>query len=398
MKLNGAGTRRVDSWIDSFIESTEVLDTPRIYRRWAAITTIASVLEQKVWMQTATELFPNIYSVLVGAPGLGKTRAIYAAIPYLRELPEFHIAPTSLTSASLVDALTEAKRMIIQLPDPPLEYNTMLIAADELGTFVHHEDRQVFEILSAFYDPRPYGQDRRGKEIKVRIKRPQVNILCGSTPTTLLKLLPDSAWDQGFTSRLMLIYSEERIISDDVFAAQEDPFVTKLMDDLRVINSISGCFEASSDFRDMVNNWLHSEDKGPDHPRLTHYCTRRLAHLLKLTMISAVDRSNALFLSVDDFHRAISWLSEAELSMGGIFKAGSISADSKAMDEIQHFVRMNDKGRGVLETKVFNFARERVPSLTITRLIEIMIKSGLIAVVNANKDGTNRWFNAPNHD
>ena len=57
------------------------------------------------------------------------------------------------------------------------------------------------------------------------------------------------------------------------------------------------------------------------------------------------------------------WLLEAEESMPEIFKAGGIGADSKAMDEIYHYIMASDlKRAGVPEHKIVNFARERVPA------------------------------------
>ena len=149
---------------------------------------------------------------------MGKTRTIRAAKSYVLEIPDFHIAPTSMTAASLIDTLVESKRLIVQLPHPPLEYNSMLIAADELGAFIHKYDDEMIAVLSAFYDPDPYGHARRGKDIKIKIKRPQLSILCGTTPSNLLKFVPEGAWDQGFMSRMILVFSDERIIGDDFTA------------------------------------------------------------------------------------------------------------------------------------------------------------------------------------
>ena len=102
-----------------------------------------------------------------------------------------------MTAASLIDMMVESKRMVIQLPDPPLEYNTMTISADELGAFIHKYDNEMIAVLSAFYDPDPYGHNRRGKDIRIKIKHPQLNILCGTTPSNLLQFLPEGAWNRA---------------------------------------------------------------------------------------------------------------------------------------------------------------------------------------------------------
>src|SRR5712671_1750493 len=82
---NGSARRRCQSWIESFVEETEGLESPEIYRRWAAIVALGAVLQQKVWIQSRKGcLFPNLYAFLVGPPGIGKSQSIGAIGKYLR--------------------------------------------------------------------------------------------------------------------------------------------------------------------------------------------------------------------------------------------------------------------------------------------------------------------------
>lgn len=395
---NGAGRRKCQSWIDSFIESTDNLDAPAIFRKWAAITTIAAVVEQKVWLKSGGGiLYPNLYVFLVGHPGVGKTRTVRASKSYLLEIPDFHLAPTSVTAASLVDSLLAAKRMLVRLPDPPLEYNSMMISADELGTFIHKYDDEMIAVLSAFYDPDPYGHNRRGKEIKIKIQSPQLNILCGTTPSNLLKFMPEGAWDQGFTSRTIMVFSDERIVGDD-FRDSSRAISGDLLHDLKLINSIVGQFSVSEDYRNLVNLWrAQGEAPSPSHPKLLHYCTRRRAHLYKLSMVAALERSNALTLTRDDFNRAIGWMHEAEAEMPEIFKAGSTGADGQAMDEIYHYIMMIDmQGKGVLETLIVNEARKKIPAHSVMRMMDVMERSGLIKAISLDaKTGLRRYVAVP---
>src|ERR1700735_2239786 len=111
VKTNGSGSRKLESWIESFTEQTAGLDSPALFRKWSAIGALAAVLEQKVWLRTTRPLYPNLYTLIVGHPGVGKTRTIREARSYVSDLPDFHLAPISLSFASLVDSLTQAKRM-----------------------------------------------------------------------------------------------------------------------------------------------------------------------------------------------------------------------------------------------------------------------------------------------
>lgn len=351
-------------------------------------------MEQKVWLTTSSPLYANLYAFLVGHPGTGKTRTIRAAKSYLQEIVDFHFAPTSLTAASLIDSLVESKRMLIRLPDEPLEYNTMLIAADELGTFMHQYDDEMVGVLSAFYDPDPYGHNRRGKEIKIKIKRPQLNILCGTTPSNLLKFIPEGAWEQGFTSRIIMIFSDERIIGDD-FAGESRAISTDLLHDIKTINALVGEFKVTEDYRAAVNDWRAlGEPPAPNHPKLLHYTTRRRVHLYKLSMVSAVDRSDVLLLTRDDFNRAMNWLVAAETLMPDIFSAGASGSDGKAMEEIHHLVMIADIGQGVPEHILVKHVRERVPAHSVMRVIDVMERSGMIRAVAHDPKTGQRMFRA----
>lgn len=341
-----------------------------------------------MWLTTNRgPLVPNIYCFLVAHPGVGKTITIAEAERYYLQTPEPHKAPTSLTGAAMVDALDKAKRFIPTVKDPrdpegkaPLDYNSMFITADEITAFMHKYDDEVIGIMSAFYDPREYGQWRRGNDLKVKIKYPQLNVLCGTTPSNLMKLMPESAWEQGFTSRVMMVFSDERMIGDD-FTKADISLNANLVHDLRAISTALGEFKITSEYQSAVNEWRQAgEPPAPTHPKLSHYTTRRRVHLYKLSMVSAIDRSEVLLLTREDFNRALSWLVEAEVSMGDIFKAGAGNADAKAIDEIHHYVMLSCVGgRKISSTRIVNFATARVPLHSVERVIAVMEKSGLIS-------------------
>lgn len=392
---NGSGKRACkDGFINAFIAYTENLEAAPIFRLWAAIAIIGAVLEQKVYLQTSAPLYPNPYIFLVGHPGVGKTRTISAAASFLREIPEFHLSPTSMSAASLVDALMDAKRTIVQMPEPMIEYNSMAIVADELSAFMHEFATEMMGNLTTFYDVVPYGHSRRGRDIKIKIKRPQLSILCGTTPSNLMKFMPEQAWDQGFTSRTIMVFSDERIVSEDVFALAFRKLPEDALRDLKTINTLIGGFKVTQEYKDAVNNWRKlGQPPIPTHPKLLHYSTRRLAHLFKLSMVSAADNGNDLLLMKGDFNRALGWMIQAEDMMPDIFRAGSVGADSKAMEELMHCCMINDRGEGVPETMLARRAAELVPVTSVQRLLEVMVQAGMLRVYKIHSKM--RFFKSP---
>jgi hypothetical protein len=368
-----------------------------IFRKWCAISLIAAALEQRVCMVTGKgQLFPNIYCFLVAYAGVGKTATVRKSKQYYLEIPDPHLAPTSLTGASMIDAMVKHKRFIPIPGAEALDYNSMYLNADEISTFMHKYDNEVIGIMSSFYDQDGYSQWRRGNELKILIKSPQLNVLCGATPSNLMSLMPEGAWEQGFTSRIIMIFSDERILGDD-FLLTNKSLNPDLVHDLRVISSLLGEFKITDAYRDAIKEWRKAgEPPVPTHPKLLHYVTRRRVHIYKLSMISAIDRSDGLVVTKDDFDRALSWLCEAEASMADVFKAGAGNADAKAMDEIYHYVLTScTGGRKIADYRIVNFAKARIPLTSIDKVIKVMEASGLLCQAGLDPKNKNRILYTP---
>lgn len=341
-------------------------------------------MEQKTWITTWSPIYPNLYVFLVGRPGVGKSRTIGQGRKLLEELSDLHVAPISMTMASLVDCLMTAKRIVPSV-EGEQTFNSMVLMPDEWAAFMHKWDDELMAGLTTFYDVDiPYSQHRRGKEIKIKIKSPQLSILAGTTPSSLLKFMPEGAWEQGFCSRIIMVYSDERKISDDAFGTKAPPIPDGMLHDIRYIHNLSGEFSPQPDFVEAVNNWRKlGQPPTQKHPKLLHYNTRRFAHLLKLCMVASADRSNLMQLTITDFNRAMGWLLEAELAMPLIFEAGSLSEDSKIMEEIAHFVQVQCekyKDRGVSEGLIIRFASTKTNAQYVLRILDIMERSGQLKV------------------
>ena len=392
--INGGGNRKCTSWIDSFVEYTSNLESPERYRRWSAITMVAAILEQKVWVDISGALYPNIYTFLIGPPGIGKSRAITSASSIVREAsPEAHFGATSMTRAALSDYMEEAKRFIANIPFAPIEYNSLIIVADEMSAFMHEYDSGLVAALVEFYDVNPYAEGRRVSKIRIKIDRPQLNILTGSTPSNLIHTLKDYVWEQGLMSRVFLIYADDRPLID-IFNEPKKEKPKDLIHDIKIINTLQGQFTHTKKYEEAMQNWkILKMDPEPKHPKLRHYCTRRWAHVLKLSMIASVDRSNDLCLEVEDFNTAVNWLFEAEAQMPMVFQTGAITQDSRVMDEIAYFIK-TQKG-AVGEHLVVNFAKDRLPIYAVRDVIDVMENSKMIKSIGFDAKTQMRKFIVP---
>jgi hypothetical protein len=319
--------------------------------------------------------------MLVGPPGVGKTIAIGAAANYFGNVEGFHVSPTSMTGASLVDALMAATRRVdvdvaaaLRGENGIIEFNSMLLKIDDLQALLHKYEHELIANMTVFYDTEPYIQTRRTTGLRIEINSPQISMLTGTTNSHLLTLLPEGAWEQGFMGRTIMICANDRPLQDDMFADSNLKQSPELTHDLALLFNLRGQFAISPEFNVAVNNWRREDcPPKPSHPKLKDYCPRRPIHLLKLAMVSSADRSDKLILEMYDFERAKSWLVGAERTMPDVF-SGAASPDSRIMQEIIHL--LGDKE--VIETKINRLISERVNAHTVKRFKETMIENGML--------------------
>lgn len=382
--------RELPSWIDYFCEYTDDIQSPDSFRRWSAIVAVAGAIERKVWLLSqGAPVYPNLYVFLVGPPGSGKTRAVSECEQLWRSLAEHKLAPTSLTKASLIDAIKEAERALPGYPELGT-YNSLLLASKELGALLPAYDPDFMNALTYFYDNEPYSEKRRSKDTEFVIKIPCLNMIACTTPSFLNDTLPPGAWDQGFLSRVIIAYSEVTDIAPLHLMGDSKPrdetLAKALKKDIQTIAGRVGKITFERDAADVLEAWNRSRrEHEPTHPRLTHYNMRRMLHLLKLSLIAAVDRGSPT-IAILDVQRAQNWLTEAEAVMGDIFLAMSSGGDARVMNEAHHWlitnqVRTNTPATGAA---LRQYLSGRLPSHSVERVIEMMLRTGAIKAVGTD--------------
>lgn len=375
-------------WVDEFMAYTEDLSSPPLFRKWAAIATIAGALERKVWVRTmGSNVYPNMYIVLVAPPGVGKTEVTWRVRAMWEQLDDHHVASSSVTKASLIDELAAAtRRVIIAKPVPgesPVDsFNSLQLCVNELGVLIPAYENEFMNTLTDLWDGKGYSERRRTNKIEHNIKKPQLNFLAACTPSYLMHVLPEGAWDQGFLSRTMLIYSGDRQLRS-LFAEtrfDEDNWV-ELNQRLESIGCLYGELRWTEMSAKLIDEFhLRDGAPKPDHPKLVSYNIRRTVHLLKLCTVASISRSDSLLIEEQDFIRALDWMIEAEASMPDIFKAMTQGGAGKTMEEAWHFIfKVHAKENApVLKHRLIQFLQERVPVHNIETTIKMMEEGRMI--------------------
>ena len=351
---------------------------------------MGAVLERKVWVETFDKMYPNLYVFLVGPPGVGKTVMTNLVRGMWLTLPDLHVAPSSLTKASLADAVAGAERRV-NGEGEPLEFNSLQIASNELGTFLPQWDDEFMSFITDLWDGHFYGEARRGIKKQMDVKHPQLNLLAATTPSFLNSKLPEGAWDQGFLARCLCIYSGDKV-RKSLFNSKR-PSETqrrRLLKNLERMFDMKGGFTLQPEAADIIDSvYLETEKTAPQHPKLQYYSQRRHAQLIKLSMIVSAMDDSLMEITLDHVVEAFDLMTEAEAAMGDIFRAFDSSGDVKIIEDLWYYVFQKcQKVEFITENRVMNFVASRTPSHNVERLISLAVKMKVLVSWTEPKIGT----------
>lgn len=376
----------MSDFIDCFLDYTEAIPSPYIFRLWSAIAGVAGALERRVWVKAMPQpTYANLYVLLVAAPGVGKG-VIDEITRIWRKVPRLRLAPDSVTSASLLDSLIEADRKVIQDGKLAFEYHSLIVPSEEFGVLVPAHDLEFLSRLNRiFTNPDMLRVRRKYLREEVQIINPQMTILAGTQPGYLGSLLPEEAWSMGFTQRLLMIHASQGV---KTVLFQEDngreALFTKLAAMMNHLVAQCGQLQWEPKAAESFANWhAAGGPPRPDHPRLAHYVNRRTQFMLKLMLISSASRTDGPVVTEFDYERALTWLLAAEHVMPDVFREMVQKSDSNVISELVRFawqIHIKSKNKGVHVARLHAFLAERVPSEKVPHIIALAIRAGHLQV------------------
>lgn len=382
--------------IDRFLRYTDALPTPAIFRLWAAIHAVGAAAERRVWTQFGlNKLYPNIYVFLVGPPGVGKTQAIEPAAEILRKSGACEIAPNDISKQSLLDALGKASRGTI-LDGRPFDYHFLALSVRELSNFMSKYDYDLAGLLTDLFDcPSVNDELKRTHNKGKAIVAPGLSFIMGTATHNLGHTISEEMWGSGFMARVIMVFSADEIIPEDMFAVLENDKDERdaLTAAFNRIGQMKGPMMWSRDAQRLIRNFrMNQKEDAPVHNRLTNYVTRRWLHLGKLCMISALSHERML-VKESDFGTALGWLMAAEAEMPEIFKDLASHTDGQIHHELKDFVQFAHlRARKPLPASiVYQWLAQRVSSYAIPRIIEVALAADYIRQV-AGTSGDDALF------
>ena len=323
------GKRNCEDWIDSYVQLTDNSEPHEIYRRWTAISVMASVLQRKCWLNWVGTMtfYPNMYIVLVGPPAARKSTALSQGQGFLDHL-QISVAANKITPEALIMALEEASTSSA-IDGVTAIHSSLTAYCSELTTFIgnnngNNSSRDLLTYLTDWFDcPHKWEYRTKGSGTN-NIVNLYFNMIGATTPALIRTSLPLDTIGSGLASRMIFVHSHTKgkKVARPFQNEKEKQLENLLVKDLEQIYLMKGNFKPTSKFVDSYENWYQQaadvEEINND-VKFEHYCSRRQIHLLKLCMILSASRTDEMILDEVDFLRAHNLLLYTESKMSSTF-------------------------------------------------------------------------------
>lgn len=356
--------REVGNWLKGYMEYTKESESPDSYHLWTGLSVLASAVRRRVWVdQGLYILYPNMYVMLVGPPGIvAKSTTIRLGRRLLLRVPEIVFGADSLTREELIQNMAKEQWITIH--------------STELSSLIEPSGIKMVQFLTDIYDGDfqwRYSTKGSGKNT---LDNPILNILAGTTPSYIADGLPEDVVGHGFTSRVIFVYEEEPRFDNPKPKAPPQDLVDALAEDLNAISNLEGCFTYGDGAWDLYDSYYRSLRKNrPEDHRIEGFHWRKRAHILKLAMLLSVAERDTGVIEKADFETAIELLKAIEPNMPRTFSAVGKYEHASDLERILHQIETSG-GMSSEEVYERNYATGRPDELA--AILQMLEKMGRI--------------------
>lgn len=377
--------------IENFTAATAFLPTAEVYRRWSAIGMLAAACHRNVHTQIidGLPLYANMFIMLVGPPGSGKSLPIHAVRKCLVQMPHVALSANSMSIERQIQALGEV------FPEESMFGNSSyVVLVPEFAAYLRQHKIGGLQFLADIWECQEVWQNELKQAGFDYLYTPYFNMLTGVQPKWFTKPEADGFFGMGLQARTVLVCQDHRSYvkysgsESDVKAKQqidEKLDTKKIVEGMKKATKVKGLVPFADDALIELQTWA-DEDFPPliTDPKLEDFAVRRDMHVAKVALLVALsDHPNKPVISLDDFNTAREWMIEAEgympIATQGISGNSVFSAERIAVEKVEELFAKYKKP--VQEWKVRDALKRDIEPWMVHRLIdELLARRELISI------------------
>lgn len=308
------------NWVDSVMEATAEAESPRAFIRWAALSSIAAVVADRVYLDKFYyKLYPNVYVLLVAKSGLRKGFPAALAKTLVSLVDNTRV----ISGRNSIQAIIKDLATTVTKPKKaPLTKAHGFIVSGELSTtFI--EDPQTLTILTDLHDGHYHTEGwkntLKGTGVE-SLKDISLSLLGAINQTHFKDMVKRKDITGGFIARTIIVEETQRALKNPLIVAPKNLLdVQKLVDYLRKLGDINGAFTWEAEAADFYGEWYKTfepESLEDD----TGTANRIHDQILKVAMLLSLARCPELILRRSDIEEAMTLLEKAIETATGVMK------------------------------------------------------------------------------
>ena len=367
------------SILHDYIELTEGTEVPQLFNVWGGYILISSSISRRVWLIHGRDpIYPNIYVVLIGDAGNGKSMALNEVRELLADIENIPLSHSIETPEGVLRRL--AGRPDKNPPEPydgafktigPSgmlgEVSPLTIIANEFVNFISKSPENWIHLLNDIYDTDKkfgYYTKNQGNDL---INGPYIVLMAALTTETSFDMIKGKIIQSGFARRSIFQYGERRFDQPCPFppgGPQKLELRESIISQCRALQQLSGEFRMPQAAKDYYANWYfeHSRACPIAPPHLRSWLTSKPMQVLKLSMLNSLSVSHDLEITPEHVQGSLDFLAQMEETLYGIFGGAGRNELAGVAVKISTFLRQQEQALPVRAVQNHFFTECKPPN------------------------------------
>ena len=318
------------SFLRNYSIMTSGNESPVVYHNWAALSTLSSLISRRVWVDMGIfTVYPNMYVLFVGMPGIKKSTAMDISLRMLQSLHDIPISPPSVTKEALTQMMAEEDspcQKAFKVGEDLHHYTHLSLYCNEFATLLDAGGNApgMIGFLTDVWDRDEFEVRTKNKGIDT-IKGPYITMLGCLTTETMNNLASTRIISSGFSRRCIFVYSDDfgtpvpipRITEEQKLA--RDACIKRAKE----ILELKGEFKLATTALVWWDRWYKENFKARAEEKnaiFQGYLQSKAGYVLKVAMLISLSESNDLNLEPEHLSAALQFLEDIEPDMMRVFE------------------------------------------------------------------------------
>lgn len=316
------------SFLKSYMLFTSGNEVPENYHFWSGVSALSAVVNRRVWLGMGLyNLYPNLYVVLLGQPGNGKSLAMDTSADLVDAIGDVNFSGDAQTKESLVRYMRDECVQQLEMGGELVNITPITIYATELSHLLGPNSGHMIDFLTTIYTKDHKYVTRTKNKGDDIIERPFLSLIACTTQEWITTYLKSDIIGGGFTRRVIFVNEPPSASIDD--KSKRRPFVIVTPEQeaakqacityAQTLKTVKGSFGWSPDAKLAYETWYNTRDI-PKDPDTAGYFKTKPNQVLKVAMLISLSESPDLILRKSHFDVAMALLEKTEVTLTRVFQ------------------------------------------------------------------------------